>query len=214
MKWFRKLELKRGQKAIQNLMIVLCVLFAAGWVIQLTAPEIYYDFLSLSMPKILHGEIWRLVTWLMYPPSTSLIWGLIMVYVYWTIGRNIEMVWGSFEFDWFIIQGVIFHILGALVIYLIYGVASALILLTPINFCLSIMLAFMMAFPDAQFLLFFVVPIKGKYLGVFYVIMTVLNFIQGGIGTRAEIIISVINVAVFFIISGKTVNLTSKFRKR
>jgi len=214
MKWFRKLEFKYGQKAIQNLMIVLCVLYAIGWVIQLMMPTIYYDWLALSMPKVLHGEVWRLITWLMYPPSTSLIFGLIMIYVYWTIGRNLEAVWGSFAFDWFIIQGIIFQIIGALVLYWMYGVASALFPLTPVNFSLSIMLAFMASFPDAQFLLFFVLPVKAKYLGVLYLALTVLNFVKGGPGQRAEIVVSIINIVVFFVISGKANHLFERINKR
>jgi len=197
-------------------MIILCVLYAIGWVINLTAPEIYTEMLALNVPGILHGQIWRVITWLMYPPSTSLIFGLIMIYVYWTIGRNLEMMWGSFEFDWFIIQGVILHLLGGLVLYLMYGVVSALpgMMLTPVNFSLSIMLAFMMSFPDAQFLLFFVVPIKGKWLGIFYLVMTAISFIQGGPGVKAEIIVSVLNVALFFIFTGKTVSFKGIFRRR
>jgi len=214
MKWFRKLELKHGQSAVRNLMIVLCVMYAAGWVIQLVEGMIYYNYMTLTAADVLHGQVWRLVTWLMYPPSVNPVFGLIMIYVYWTIGRDIEYAWGSFQFDWFIIQGVIFHIIGAFLLYLRYRTGGVLIMLTPVNFSLSILLAFMASYPDAQFLLFFVVPVKAKYLGVFYAVMTVLNFIQGSAGERTEIIISLINVLVFLVISGRAASITDRFRKR
>lgn len=215
MKWFRKLELKIGIKAIPNLMMYLCIVYAAGWVIQLVWPEFYFTYLSLNVPAIMKGQIWRLITWLAYPPSTSRIFGLIMVYVYWTIGRNLEALWGSFQFNVFIFMGIIIHVAGAFVVNAIFGPAVSIFSpITPINFSLSILLAFMMSFPDAQFLLFYIIPVKAKYLGVFYIAMTVLNFIQGGTGTRAEIIFSLINVALFALITGRLDDFIYRIKNR
>lgn len=204
MKFFRKLELKFGVRAIPNIMMYLCIVYAIGWVVLLVFPEFYYSYLTLNVPAILHGQIWRIITWLAYPPSTSVIFGLIMVYVYWTVGRNLEMLWGSFQFNWFIIQGILLNVIGAFVVNAIWGpVISQLSPITPINFTLSILLAFMMSFPDAHFLLFYIIPVKAKYLGVFYIAVTILNFIRGGIGTRAEIIISLVNVVLFLVFTGR-----------
>ena len=215
MKFFRKLELKFGIRAIPNLMMYLCIIYAIGWVILLVLPEFYFSYLALNVPAILKGQIWRLISWLAYPPSRSWIFGLIMVYVYWTIGRNLEMLWGSFQFNWFIIQGILLNVIGAFVVNAIWGpVVSQFNPITPINFTLSIMLAFMMSFPDARFLLFYIIPVKAKYLGVFYIAMTVLNFIQGGIGTKAEIIISLINVVLFLVITGRAQGMISSIKNK
>lgn len=215
MKWFRKLELKFGTRAIPNLMMYLCIIYAAGWVIQLVWPEFYFTYLSLNVPAILHGQIWRVITWLAYPPSTSWIFGLIMVYVYWTIGRNLEALWGSFQFNTFIFMGIIIHVAGAFAVNAIFGPAVSIFSpITPINFSLSILLAFMMSFPDAQFLLFYIIPVKAKYLGVFYIAMTVLNFIQGGAGTRAEIILSLVNVALFALFTGRIDDFLYRIKNR
>ena len=215
MKFFRKLELKYGTRAIPNLMMYLCIMYAVGWAILMMAPQVYYQYLSLNVPAILHGQIWRIITWVVFPPSTNLIFGLIMIYVYWTIGRNLEMVWGSFEFDWFIFQGILIHIIGAFVINAVAGPQiSFLDPITSQNFNLSIMLAFMLTFPEATFLLFYIIPIKAKYLGIFYIVMTLLNFIQGSAGMRAEIILSLINIILFLIITGKLDNIINNIKNR
>ena len=215
MKWFRKLEFKFGTRAIPNLMMYLCIIYTVGWVISLVMPGFYYEYLSLNVPAILHGQIWRIITWLAYPPSKSLLFGLIMIYVYWTIGRTLEMLWGSFQFNVFIFMGIIIHVIGAFVVNAVVGPhVSMLSPITPINFSLSIMLAFMASFPDARFLLFYVIPVKAKYLGIFYIAMTVMNFIQGGPGTRAEIILSLINVVLFLIITGRAQGFVNSVKNK
>lgn len=215
MKFFKKLELKFGIHAIPNIMMYICIIYAVGWVIQLMMPSFYFEYLSLNASAILHGQIWRLITWLAYPPSTSPIFGLIMIYVYWTVGRTLESLWGSFQFNVFIIMGVLINIIGAFVLYLIYGpVVSSFYIITPINFTLSILLAFMASFPDAQFLLFFVIPVKAKYLGIFYLAMTVMNFIPNNIGTRAEIILSLVNFVLFFLITGKADTMLNRIKNK
>lgn len=207
MNFFQKIEAKHGGRGIPNIMLYLCVIYTIGWVINLMIPSLYTDILCLDVPKILHGQIWRLVTWLMYPPSSSILFGLIMIYVYWILGRNLEMVWSSFQLTWFLISGVIIHIIGAFVLYAIYGMGVVILpgqfMITPANFTLSIMLAFMATFPDAQFLLFFVVPVKAKYLGILYIAITILDFINGTVGIRTQIICSIVNILIFFWMSGK-----------
>ena len=86
--------------------------------------------------------------------------------------------------------------------------------ITSQNFNLSIMLAFMLTFPEATFLLFYVIPIKAKYLGVFYVVMTLINFIQGSAGMRAEIILSLINIILFLVFTGKLDNIINNIKNR
>jgi len=221
MKWFNDLENSRnGRAIIPNLMLYLCVLYVVGWAANLILPGFYYQYLSLNVTAILHGQVWRLVTWLAYPPSSSMLLGLILIYVYWTIGRNLEMAWGSFQFDWFILQAVVLHVIGAFILYafredynVIMAIAPQTMSLTAENFNLSILLAFMASFPEATFLLFFIIPVKAKYLGIFYAVITVLNFIQGGTAMKVEIIISLVNFLLFLWETGRGSNMIYKFKR-
>ena len=63
MNWLNKLERKFGRFAIPNLIIWLIGAYTIGFVIQMISPSILY-YLALSPYHILHGQIWRLVTWI------------------------------------------------------------------------------------------------------------------------------------------------------
>lgn len=203
MKFFNKLELKYGRYAVPNLMLYLTAMYVAGFVIQLMLPQVYVSFLSLNWNMILKGQVWRLVTWLMYPPSDNIVIGALMIYVYYSIGSTVERLWGSFKFNVFIFSGIIFHILAALILYFLYRGASSFYLLTPENLNLSIVLALILTLPDARFLLFFFVPIKASWLGIFYIAMVAVSFIFGNMASRIEIVMSLLNVVVFLIMTGK-----------
>ena len=90
MKLLNKLEKKFGKYAIKNLMYFFIMLYALGFVILLVKPEIYTQWLSLNASAILSGQIWRIFTYIIYPPTGSLITILISLYFYYTIGTLLE----------------------------------------------------------------------------------------------------------------------------
>ena len=203
MKFFYKLELKYGKYAIQNLMTYLTALYAAGLVISLMLPNVYYQYLCLDPGMILRGQIWRIITWLMYPPSSGILFGALMLFTYYSIGTNLERIWGSFRFNVFIFSGIIFHIIAAFIIYAISRTTGEMLLLTPSSLNMSLLLAFIATFPDAQFRLYFFIPIKASWLGIFYVALTLVNFFVGGPAEKVEIALSLLNVALYMAMTGK-----------
>ena len=78
MNWIDKLEKKFGRYAIHNLMYYVIMLYGLGYVINLMAPKFYLGYLSLDPTAILRGQIWRIVTFIIYPPSTGLFFFLGM----------------------------------------------------------------------------------------------------------------------------------------
>ena len=71
MKFIDKLERRFGRYAIHNLMLYMVIIFAIGLVIQMMSPMIYVQYLMLDPAAVLKGQVWRLVTFLLFPPSTS-----------------------------------------------------------------------------------------------------------------------------------------------
>ena len=69
MKFFHKMESKYGKYAIHNLMYYIVILYGMGLVLYLFDPMFYWMYLSLDMGAIFHGQLWRLVTFLVYPPA-------------------------------------------------------------------------------------------------------------------------------------------------
>jgi hypothetical protein len=140
----------------------------------------------------------------MMPPSTSNIFMMVLsLYIYWNLGTTIERVWGSFRFNVYYFTGVIGTVVAALLVYVIVGPveSSGLIYVGTeyINFSLFIGYAF--TFPDAQFLLFFLIPIRAKILGYIELLVYVLLFIQGGLATKVMIAVSMVNVIWFFLMT-------------
>lgn len=67
MKFFYNLERKFRKYAISNLMYYIIGMYGVGLLMELFAPGFYVNYLSLNAPKILSGQVWRIVTFLIYP---------------------------------------------------------------------------------------------------------------------------------------------------
>ena len=161
MNWINKLERKFGKYAIPNLMYYIIILYAFGFAIDLFAPGFYYEYLSLNAYAILHGQVWRIVTFIIQPPSTNLLFVIFTLYLYYMIGRQLEFAWGTFRFNLYFFTGVLLHIIAALLTYAVTNVSL------PIGtgyLNLSLFFAYAAMYPNQQFYLFMVVPIKVKFL--------------------------------------------------
>lgn len=161
MKLIDKLEKKFGKYAVKNLMYYIIMLYALGFVILLVKPNIYYNYLSLDAAAILSGQIWRIFTYIIYPPTGSLIMILISLYFYYVIGTMLERQWGTFRFNLYFFSGVLFHVIAAIIIYLAFGVTLQM---GTMYLNLSMFFAFAAMFPDMQVLFMWLIPIKMKYL--------------------------------------------------
>lgn len=198
---FNELERKYQKFAIPNLMYYISLLYAAGLMIWLVNPDIYFTYLSLDAGKILQGQIWRLVTFLIFPPAfggwqfTQLLFGVIALFMYSSLGRTLESIWGSFRFNVFFFMGVVAQIAAAFIGYFVFDQSWSL---TTGYLNSSIFLAFALYYPDTPFLLFFVLPIKAKWLAVAECVVYLYGFLKGDISIRVELIISLITIIVFF----------------
>lgn len=161
MSWFDKLERKIGKYAIPNLMYYIIAIYALGFVISVFAPGVYNAYLSLNAAAILHGQIWRIFTFILMPPSTSFLFLFFVLYFYYMIGTVLERVWGAFRFNLYFFSGMLLHVIAALVIYAIWGMNFSM---GTYYMNLALFIAFAFENPDTEILLFFILPIKIKWL--------------------------------------------------
>ena len=196
--WLNKMERKLGRYAIPNLMNYVVILYAVGALVCWRAPELYFEYLMLDARAILHGQIWRIVTFLMWPLSGDLFLNVLVIYCYYNLGRTLEAVWGSFRFNVYFFMGIIGHVLAAI---LIYALTGRIYPLTAEYLNFSLFFAYAATFPDAQFLLFFVLPIKAKWLAVAECAVYLYSFVFGPLSTRLEIIMSLANVIIFILLT-------------
>ena len=229
-------ERKFGKYAIKNLSLVLIICYAFGYLFEWIYPD-FLHFLYLNPYKIIfQGQIWRLVTWLVVPPSGFDFFTLLMLYFYYSIGTTLERTWGTYRYNVYIFSGAIFTILGA---FLLLGytmlfqtdvftalgedyftIVSGMFSTYYVN--MSIFLAFAATFPNMQVLLFFILPIKVKVLGIIYGVILIYQFIVGygtnlavlNVANRFVIAASLMNFIVFFLTSRGKIRMTPKQVKR
>src|SRR5699024_12411651 len=100
MKWIDKMQRKFGRYAIPNLMNYIIILNVIGFVLYMLNP-IFLSFINWDMDLILRGQIWRLVSFLLMPPSTNLLSLLLFCFVYIMIGNTLERIWCLFLMNFF-----------------------------------------------------------------------------------------------------------------
>ncbi len=204
MKFIDKLERKFGRFGIPNLTIYMIVCYVIGYALMIVNPGIL-NWLSLEPAYILRGQVWRLVTWVLYPPSTSgVLWFAIAVlFFYYPIGTSLERTIGTFKYTLYILSGVIFTILGAFILYFLLG-GNVLVgnVFSTYYISLSTFLAYAMCYPDMQVLLMFIIPVKMKWMAIFYVVIVVYEMSQyimaGAWYLVIPIVASLLNFIIFY----------------
>ena len=186
-------ERRLRRMAVPNLMNYIVGGMALCYVLMTMIPGLY-GWLGLYRAAIFRGQIWRLATFVFLPSGGSIISMLISLYFYWMIGSSLERQWGTFKFNLFYFTGVI----GAILAALITGRASN----SYLN--LSMFLVFASMFPDYQVLLFFILPIKMKYLALVNVVLYILMFLTGSWSDRVTILLCLANVFLF--VGGDLIN--------
>ena len=199
MKFFYNLERRYRKYAIPNLMYYIIGMYGTGLFLQLFAPGVYDKYLILDAQQILRGQVWRVVTFMIYPPGGGSLFGsLIGMYLYYMLGVNLERIWGAFRFNVYFFMGVIGHVAAALVVYIFF---KQKVYLNTEFLNYSLFFAFAATFPDLEFLLFFVIPIKAKWMAMFNGIYFLYEFIMGSTEIRITIVMSLINFFVFFLLT-------------
>lgn len=199
MNWITKLERKYGRYAIANLTLYIIACYAIGYILQFSNNNIL-NYFTLNPYKILHGQVWRIVTWIIVPPEGFGFTTLIMLYFYYSIGTALERAWGTFRYNVYIISGLLFTVIGAFLLYacvFVFGIndlgaeMEAILSVsqayeiffanfTTAYICMSIILAFSATFPDMPVYLFFVLPIKMKVLGIIDALILAYDFFISG----------------------------------
>lgn len=205
MNWLDKLERKFGRYAIPNLTMYLIGGYVVGYVISLMYPSLLV-WLTLEPAYILRGQVWRLFSWVLVPPSGSILTIVIMMLLYYQLGTALERTWGIFRYNVYIFSGILFTVLGAFFLALIFGtdVVGYGGFFSTYYINMSIFLAFAASYPDMELLLYFVLPIKIKWMAYVYVAYILYDLVRGNWMTRTAIVASLLNFILFFL-SGRNI---------
>lgn len=161
--WLDRFCYKHPRFGIPNLMMVVVIGNALVWLLdQFSVGFSLSSALSFVPYYILQGEVWRLVTFIFVPENNSLFFLAISLYFYYWIGSILERQWGTTKFTVFYLLGLVLNIIAGFIIYFFVPYAGPTISMYYVN--LSMFFAFATLYGDMQVLLFFIIPIKVKWL--------------------------------------------------
>lgn len=190
---------KHPNFGIPNLMLYIVIGNAAVFLFSMmdtTNKFMYYLYFNPAL--IMEGQIWRLITFIFVPTSSSILWEAIALYFYYSIGGSLERFWGYGKFTLYYLGGIAGTILYGALYAIFSGTSNAYFLDFDATFInLSLFLAFAAINPDAYFLIFFILPVKAKYLAIVTVIPTVLAVFINPFPVNLLPVIALANFIIF-----------------
>lgn len=186
--WIDRLERRFGDFTIPNLAVFIVAMNAAVYLLAMFRPE-FVDQLVLHPALVARGEVWRLFTFLFVPPRLGPIWMFFWLYLFYIYAQALENEWGEFRFN-------LYYAIGAVCTVLASWALGAGLPNIPLN--TSLFLAFAALYPDFEILLFFVLPVKVKWLAWLAWAGLAGSLILGPWTSRLAVIAGLVNYAVFF----------------
>lgn len=187
---------------IPNLMLYIVITNALVFFLtQMEGFQNLHNYLALIPAKVMDGEVWRLLTFIFIPQANGVFSLFFFLYLYYMAGSGLEHEWGGFKFNMYYLCGMVVTIIFSFIVDNVIGFPiSALYASTFLN--LSLFLAFARLYPDMELLLFFILPIKIKYLALFnwlIILYDLFKVISNGQYIISLLIIApVINFLIFF----------------
>lgn len=206
MDFMKKLERKFGRYTISELTKYIIMAYVVGYVLLLVQPE-WLSYLTLEPYFILKGQIWRLFTWVIIPPTGFSLFTILMLMFYFSIGSTLERTWGTFRYNVYIFGGMLFTVIAAFICYGIQVFVPGMTIssigwsFSTYYVCMSLYLAFASTYPDMRVYFWGLFPLKMKWLSAVYVAMIIMEFVESSWISRVAIVASFLNLIIFFVSS-------------
>jgi hypothetical protein len=191
---FNRFCYQNRDKGISNLMLYVSLGCALVYLMtQFTQNTILYQLLVFDREAILHGQVWRLLSYPLTFFNSNLLLMAISLFCYYSLGRAMELVWGTLKFNLFYLCGVLMMD----VYCMIFGGRADV---TYLN--LSLFLSYATMYPNSQFLLFFIIPVKAWIFALFDLVLVIFGLLVYPFPAN---LFSVISLANYFLFFGKDV---------
>lgn len=193
----KKFELycyRNRSKGVPNLMMYIVLGTAIVYLMsEIAGNYTLYNLLVFNREKILQGQIWRLISYPLTYRVDNLLLMAVSLFCYYSLGRAMENIWGTLRFNLFYLTGVVMMDIYCL----IFGGQASV---TYLN--LSLFLSYATLFPDAHFLLFFIIPVKAWIFALFDLAIVLMDLVTYPFPYN---LFSVISLANYFLFFGKDV---------
>ncbi len=185
-----KLEKKFRYAGIPNITLYLVFGQAFVYVLGMSGQSQIFHVIALVPALVLRGEVWRVVTFLFTPPASHPIFLFFALYLFYIMGSALEQYWGTFRYNVFLLIGYVATV--AVSFFTPYAAASVIFLGG------SVFLAFATLNPNFELLIFFILPVKIKWLALLTWVGYGYTILMGDWTSRLLILASLCNYFVFF----------------
>ena len=193
-KRFERFCFQNRDKGIPNLMLYLCIGTAVVYLFSFATDNwILYNVLGFDRELILQGQVWRLFTYPLLTYRSNILLQLMYLVCYYSLGRAIENVWGTLRFNLFYLSGVVMMDIYCM----LFGGTADVYYLN-----LSLFLSYATMYPESNFLLFYIIPVKAWIFAILDLVLVLNGLI---VYPFPENLFSVISLANYFLFFGKDV---------
>lgn len=183
-----RLERRLGFLGIPGLIKIIVAFNVLVFALVILNPG-FEKFLALDPVRIMHGQVWRLVTYIFLPQTFSPLMLVLALWFLWFIGDGLERAWGAFRVTLYFFVGMIGTTLAA---FFFGSNFSNSMLLAALFF------AFARFYPDEIIYVFFILPVKIKWLAWFSAALLLAKFVVGPMSYRMALIAALSNYLIFF----------------
>ncbi len=184
-----KLERRFGRLAITNLTYYLIIGQVITYILVTINPG-YTRFLSLSGQLVLKGEWWRIFLFLFIPVVDNPFFAALAWYIFYLYGTQLERNWGAFRY--------LVYILISYLATIITAFLFPTWILGNSHIYTSLFLAFAYLYPDFILYIFFILPLKVKWLALFTWIWLAIGLLTGNFYVRIMSVLTIGNFLIFF----------------
>ncbi len=194
-----RFALRHPNFGITNLMLYIVIGNAAAFFLLRMTNGQAIHFLYFDWEQVLHGQLWRLVTFIFVPDSLQPFNLILSLYFMYFIGSLLEREWGVPKFNLYYFSGVLLTILTGVISYYAFGYG----LLTGTYYVgMSMFLAFAALYPDARLMLLYIIPVKAKWLAAVDLALFAVDIIaalfRGDWLSALLPVIALLNFLIFF----------------
>ncbi len=213
---FERFCYRHQSLGVPNLMLYVVIGNAIVYLMsELAHNYVLYEALCFHRELILQGQVWRLITCIFTTtsPGETILFAAITYLCYFSLGRAIENRWGTFRFNLFYFSGLL--LMEAFVLLfggISYTVGDTTYVMSPLEFAnlgyylnISLLISYATLYPDTQFLILFIIPVKAWALALFDLVLTLLPVFQIPMGFFPLNLFPLVTLANYFLFFGKDV---------
>ena len=183
-----RMERRLGFLAIPGLIRILVAFNVLVFLLVRLNPDFQY-VLDLNPVRIMRGEVWRLVTYIFLPQTFSFLWVVFVLWFLWFIGEGLEQAWGAFRLTLYFLVGMI----GTTVAAFFFGSNFSNSMLN-----VALFLAFARFYPNEVIYVFFILPLKVKWIAWAMAALLLYGFVTAPNSYRVALIAALSNFLIFF----------------